>query len=89
MKYIILEAGVAEALAEKIEEYSGKGWILKGGVVVDGGYFYHAMTHPSDGAAKSKPSGDACQVCGKADCSNKLHSDIVRIIPLIDGMKNQ
>ena len=94
MKYAIVESNDIEELQEEVMKNLESGWILCGGMVVDSGVFYQTIRHGSDGAV-AKPEGvlsglgKECGICGKVGCTNKLHTDIAAIIPLIAGLKNK
>lgn len=94
MKYDILKAGDIDELKDMVRESSEMGWILCGGVTVDGGVFYQSVRHGSDGAGDAYKKGsflqnmsEPCPICGNVGCTSKLHRDLVEIATLKDALK--
>ena len=89
MKYEIIKANKLSGLSELINKNNSLGWICKGGVTVDGGIFYQAISHPSDGDHKPHTEEDditdvaVCSVCGDIDCTKPLHIEISALSGII------
>jgi len=97
MKYDILSATDKELLTELTNKNLLLGWILKGGVTVDNGKFFQAISHPSDGDHKPYTGEsseeeeidgyNACVVCGEMDCDKPLHAEIGALSKIITELK--
>jgi len=97
MKYDIISAEDKDLLTELTNKNLMLGWILKGGVTVDNGNFFQAISHPSDGDHKPYTGDkeeeiegyDGCVVCGDMECQKPMHAEISAMSKIITELKKE